>query len=209
MVRAGTLPFSQARRTPQAEGPHSLGCYNPVMEDTISYATLHFPLSETNAQRPGYRGRREADTCPLGGWGGGRLMARLPSLGQAGASSHSSSIMTPWVMVSGTGSAPSRQERTCPELVSVTKAEMLRHIHTFTRLTHQPLLGALSLIHGAERLGVLLGSRGAGRRRVRAKGFICCRLLSLSEVRGTQRRGDFPPTGTTRSLTLWCRGVKW
>uniref|UniRef100_A0A8D1L7P8 B-cell receptor CD22 n=2 Tax=Sus scrofa TaxID=9823 RepID=A0A8D1L7P8_PIG len=43
----------KARRTPQAEGPHSLGCYNPVMEDTISYATLHFPLSETNAQRPG------------------------------------------------------------------------------------------------------------------------------------------------------------
>uniref|UniRef100_A0A2K5ZM43 B-cell receptor CD22 n=1 Tax=Mandrillus leucophaeus TaxID=9568 RepID=A0A2K5ZM43_MANLE len=39
------------RRTPLSEGPHSLGCYNPMMEDGISYATLHFP--ETNTPRTG------------------------------------------------------------------------------------------------------------------------------------------------------------
>uniref|UniRef100_A0A8C3W680 B-cell receptor CD22 n=1 Tax=Catagonus wagneri TaxID=51154 RepID=A0A8C3W680_9CETA len=43
----------KARRTPQAEGPHSMGCYNPVMEDTVSYAALSFPLSEINRQRLG------------------------------------------------------------------------------------------------------------------------------------------------------------
>ncbi|XP_055266744.1 B-cell receptor CD22 isoform X4 [Moschus berezovskii] len=41
----------KARRTPQAEHPHSLGCYNPVMEDAVSYATLSFPLGETDTQR--------------------------------------------------------------------------------------------------------------------------------------------------------------
>ncbi|XP_043293202.1 B-cell receptor CD22 isoform X2 [Cervus canadensis] len=41
----------KARRTPQAERPHSLGCYNPVMEDAVSYATLSFPLGETDTQR--------------------------------------------------------------------------------------------------------------------------------------------------------------
>ncbi|XP_065781867.1 B-cell receptor CD22 isoform X4 [Muntiacus reevesi] len=41
----------KARRTPQAECPHSLGCYNRVMEDAVSYATLSFPLGETDAQR--------------------------------------------------------------------------------------------------------------------------------------------------------------
>ncbi|XP_023052737.1 B-cell receptor CD22 isoform X3 [Piliocolobus tephrosceles] len=41
----------KVRRTPLSEGPHSLGCYNPMMEDGISYATLHFP--ETNTPRTG------------------------------------------------------------------------------------------------------------------------------------------------------------
>ncbi|OWK16285.1 hypothetical protein Celaphus_00004518 [Cervus elaphus hippelaphus] len=41
----------KARRTPQAERPHSLGCYNPVVEDAVSYATLSFPLGETDTQR--------------------------------------------------------------------------------------------------------------------------------------------------------------
>ena len=54
VVRAETLSSSQARRIPQAEGPHSLGCYNPVMEDAVSYAALRFPLGETDAPRPGY-----------------------------------------------------------------------------------------------------------------------------------------------------------
>ncbi|XP_059940795.1 B-cell receptor CD22 isoform X3 [Mesoplodon densirostris] len=43
----------KARRIPQAEGPHSLGCYNPVMEDAVSYAALRFPLGETDAPTPG------------------------------------------------------------------------------------------------------------------------------------------------------------
>uniref|UniRef100_A0A8C6FGJ3 B-cell receptor CD22 n=1 Tax=Moschus moschiferus TaxID=68415 RepID=A0A8C6FGJ3_MOSMO len=46
----------KARRTPQAEHPHSLGCYNPVMEDAVSYATLSFPLGETDTQRLRYGG---------------------------------------------------------------------------------------------------------------------------------------------------------
>ncbi|KAG8524359.1 B-cell receptor CD22, partial [Galemys pyrenaicus] len=33
----------KVRRAPRDEGPHSLGCYNPVMEDTTSYAMLRFP----------------------------------------------------------------------------------------------------------------------------------------------------------------------
>uniref|UniRef100_A0A8D2F6T7 B-cell receptor CD22 n=1 Tax=Theropithecus gelada TaxID=9565 RepID=A0A8D2F6T7_THEGE len=41
----------KVRRTPLSEGPHSLGCYNPMMEDGISYATLRFP--ETNTPRTG------------------------------------------------------------------------------------------------------------------------------------------------------------
>uniref|UniRef100_A0A4W2E3W7 B-cell receptor CD22 n=1 Tax=Bos indicus x Bos taurus TaxID=30522 RepID=A0A4W2E3W7_BOBOX len=41
----------KARRTPQAERPASLGCYNPVMEDAVSYATLSFPLGETDTRR--------------------------------------------------------------------------------------------------------------------------------------------------------------
>ncbi|XP_039706046.1 B-cell receptor CD22 isoform X6 [Pteropus medius] len=35
------------RRAPLSEGPHSLGCYNPVMEDAISYAVLNFPENDT------------------------------------------------------------------------------------------------------------------------------------------------------------------
>ncbi|XP_007106599.1 B-cell receptor CD22 isoform X3 [Physeter macrocephalus] len=49
----------KARRIPQAEGPHSLGCYNPVMEDAVSYAALSFPLGETDAPRPGDAGTSE------------------------------------------------------------------------------------------------------------------------------------------------------
>uniref|UniRef100_A0A2K6SPL9 B-cell receptor CD22 n=1 Tax=Saimiri boliviensis boliviensis TaxID=39432 RepID=A0A2K6SPL9_SAIBB len=41
----------KVRRAPLSEGPHSLGCYNPMMEDVISYATLQFP--ETNTPRTG------------------------------------------------------------------------------------------------------------------------------------------------------------
>ncbi|XP_066205658.1 B-cell receptor CD22 isoform X3 [Saccopteryx leptura] len=41
------------RRAPFSERPHSLGCYNPVMEDTISYATLRFPMSDTDTPRTG------------------------------------------------------------------------------------------------------------------------------------------------------------
>ncbi|XP_060144722.1 B-cell receptor CD22 isoform X2 [Globicephala melas] len=49
----------KARRTPQAEGPHSLGCYHPVTEDAVSYAALRFPLGETDAPRPGDAGTSE------------------------------------------------------------------------------------------------------------------------------------------------------
>ncbi|XP_040832363.1 B-cell receptor CD22 isoform X1 [Ochotona curzoniae] len=38
----------KVRRPPLPEGPHSLGCYNPVMEDGISYATLRFPEVDTS-----------------------------------------------------------------------------------------------------------------------------------------------------------------
>nr|XP_035141840.2 B-cell receptor CD22 isoform X6 [Callithrix jacchus] len=37
----------KVRRAPLSEGPHSLGCYNPMMEDVISYATLQFPETDT------------------------------------------------------------------------------------------------------------------------------------------------------------------
>ncbi|XP_032104918.1 B-cell receptor CD22 isoform X5 [Sapajus apella] len=37
----------KVRRAPLSEGPHSLGCYNPMMEDVISYATLQFPEMDT------------------------------------------------------------------------------------------------------------------------------------------------------------------
>ncbi|XP_021065137.1 B-cell receptor CD22 [Mus pahari] len=39
----------KARRTPLSEGPQSQGCYNPAMDDTISYAILHFPESDTRS----------------------------------------------------------------------------------------------------------------------------------------------------------------
>lgn len=53
-MRAKTLSLSQVRRVPPAEGSHALGCYNPVIEDTISYATLRFPVGETDMPRIGY-----------------------------------------------------------------------------------------------------------------------------------------------------------
>lgn len=38
----------KARRTPLSEGPQSQGCYNPAMDDTVSYAILRFPESDTH-----------------------------------------------------------------------------------------------------------------------------------------------------------------
>lgn len=43
----------KVRRVPPAEGSHALGCYNPVIEDTISYAALRFPVGETDMPRIG------------------------------------------------------------------------------------------------------------------------------------------------------------
>ncbi|XP_011225368.1 B-cell receptor CD22 isoform X2 [Ailuropoda melanoleuca] len=51
----------KVRRAPLSEDPHSLGCYNPVMEDAISYATLRFPLGETDTPRPGDAGTLETE----------------------------------------------------------------------------------------------------------------------------------------------------
>lgn len=53
-VGTEALSLSQIRRVPVSEDPHSLGCYNPVMEDAISYATLRFPVGETNTPRTRY-----------------------------------------------------------------------------------------------------------------------------------------------------------
>ncbi|XP_076988242.1 B-cell receptor CD22 isoform X2 [Tamandua tetradactyla] len=44
------------RRTPLSEGSHALGCYNPVMEDGISYAVLSFPISSTDTGGTGGAG---------------------------------------------------------------------------------------------------------------------------------------------------------
>ncbi|XP_035867858.1 B-cell receptor CD22 isoform X2 [Phyllostomus discolor] len=55
----------KVRRAPLSEGPHSLGCYNPVMEDSISYATLRFPLAETDTPRIGEAGTSEVQRTPL------------------------------------------------------------------------------------------------------------------------------------------------
>ncbi|XP_004388249.1 B-cell receptor CD22 isoform X1 [Trichechus manatus latirostris] len=38
----------KVRRVCLSEGPHSQGCYNPAMEDGISYAALRFPVGETD-----------------------------------------------------------------------------------------------------------------------------------------------------------------
>ncbi|XP_025125604.1 B-cell receptor CD22 isoform X5 [Bubalus bubalis] len=54
----------KARRTPQAERPTSLGCYNPVMEDAVSYATLSFPLGETDTRRLRDAGSSEMQEIP-------------------------------------------------------------------------------------------------------------------------------------------------
>lgn len=50
------------RRPPLSEGPQSLGCYNPVMEDGVSYATLQFP--ETSTPRTGDAGISERQGPP-------------------------------------------------------------------------------------------------------------------------------------------------
>ncbi|KAM5134564.1 B-cell receptor CD22 isoform 2-T2 [Callospermophilus lateralis] len=47
----------KVRRTLLSEGPHSLGCYNPMMEDGTNYATLRFP--ETDTPRTGGTGPSE------------------------------------------------------------------------------------------------------------------------------------------------------
>nr|XP_040135375.1 B-cell receptor CD22 [Ictidomys tridecemlineatus] len=48
----------KVRRTLLSEGPHSLGCYNPMMEDSINYATLRFPETDT----PGTGGTGPSET---------------------------------------------------------------------------------------------------------------------------------------------------
>ncbi|XP_070254153.1 B-cell receptor CD22 isoform X3 [Myotis yumanensis] len=50
---------NKIRRAPLPEDPQSLGCYNPVMEDSISYATLRFPVGETDTPRIGDAGTPE------------------------------------------------------------------------------------------------------------------------------------------------------
>ncbi|XP_027979353.1 B-cell receptor CD22 isoform X8 [Eumetopias jubatus] len=52
----------KVRRAPLSEDPHSLGCYNPVMEDAISYATLRFPFGETDTPRLGDAGTLETES---------------------------------------------------------------------------------------------------------------------------------------------------
>lgn len=42
------LCIFQARRTRLTEGPQSQGCYNLAMDDTVSYAVLRFPESDTH-----------------------------------------------------------------------------------------------------------------------------------------------------------------
>nr|KAF6409279.1 CD22 molecule [Rousettus aegyptiacus] len=53
------------RRAPLSEGPHSMGCYNPVMEDSISYAVLHFPVDENDTPRIGDAGTSEVPRLSL------------------------------------------------------------------------------------------------------------------------------------------------
>ncbi|XP_024433486.2 B-cell receptor CD22 isoform X3 [Desmodus rotundus] len=55
----------KVRRAPLSEGPHSLGCYNPVMEDSISYATLRFPVAEADTPRIGEAGTSEVQRTSL------------------------------------------------------------------------------------------------------------------------------------------------
>ncbi|KAM5210429.1 B-cell receptor CD22 isoform 6-T8 [Hipposideros larvatus] len=55
----------KVRRAPLAEGPHTLGCYNPVIEDTISYATLRFPVGNTDTPRIGDARNSEAQRPSL------------------------------------------------------------------------------------------------------------------------------------------------
>ncbi|XP_073913143.1 B-cell receptor CD22 isoform X5 [Castor canadensis] len=47
----------KVRRIPLSEGPRSLGCHNPLMDDGVSYAALRF--SETDAPRAGDVGTSE------------------------------------------------------------------------------------------------------------------------------------------------------
>ncbi|XP_032179501.1 B-cell receptor CD22 isoform X5 [Mustela erminea] len=43
----------KVRRAPLSEEPNSLGCYNPVMEDAVSYAALRFPVGDNDTPRTG------------------------------------------------------------------------------------------------------------------------------------------------------------
>ncbi|XP_058562619.1 B-cell receptor CD22 isoform X4 [Neofelis nebulosa] len=51
----------KVRRAPLSEDPHSLGCYNPVMEDAISYATLRFPVGDADTPITGDAGTPETE----------------------------------------------------------------------------------------------------------------------------------------------------
>ncbi|XP_012918175.1 B-cell receptor CD22 isoform X3 [Mustela putorius furo] len=46
----------KVRRAPLSEEPNSLGCYNPVMEDAVSYAALRFPVGDNDTPRTGGSG---------------------------------------------------------------------------------------------------------------------------------------------------------
>nr|XP_004659856.2 B-cell receptor CD22 [Jaculus jaculus] len=41
----------KATRTPLSEGPNSMGCYNPVMDDSVNYAVLRFPETDRPSSR--------------------------------------------------------------------------------------------------------------------------------------------------------------
>ncbi|XP_058135222.1 B-cell receptor CD22 isoform X2 [Dasypus novemcinctus] len=46
----------KVRRTPLSEGPHALGCYNPGMEEGISYAALNLPVGSPDTAGTGGAG---------------------------------------------------------------------------------------------------------------------------------------------------------
>uniref|UniRef100_A0A452S416 B-cell receptor CD22 n=1 Tax=Ursus americanus TaxID=9643 RepID=A0A452S416_URSAM len=74
VARTEALSLSQVRRAPLSEDPHSLGCYNPVMEDAISYATLRFPVDADCSQC----GDKRTPARALGPPGGGDYENVLP-----------------------------------------------------------------------------------------------------------------------------------
>lgn len=52
----------KTRRTPLSEGPQPQGCYNPAMDETVSYAILRFP--ETDMPSAGDAGPSAAQGPP-------------------------------------------------------------------------------------------------------------------------------------------------